>query len=416
MNSKVRKYLTIVALGLAGGSIYFLPYIKFVFYDAQIESMGITNVQSGLLMTMYTVVNMIMYIPGGILADKFSAKKSIVVSLISTSILAYVYAFTMKSFAISMLIYLGLSFSTAFVFWSALMKAVRIIGTEEEQGFMYGVYYAVNGITNALTNAFALRFFNSAGGDMETGFFRAVLSGGSVTILAAVMLFFLMKEGGNADGTEVSEEDKFKFADVGKVLRNPVVWIASFVIFCGDGIYTSVSYFNPYLTEVIGITPADSSFISVIRNGLMLLAPVGGLLADKVFKSTCKWLTTAFVIVGFLFASVMLIPTSISATAASIYTLIPSAVGMMLYGVIFSVMSEAGIPRMLTGTAIGIASIIGYAPDSLYSLIFGGMLDKYGASGYNYIFIFLIVSCVVGAVFAQLVRHMGLKAEKQIEA
>lgn len=416
MNSKVRKYLTIVALGLAGGSIYFLPYIKFVFYDAQIESMGITNVQSGLLMTMYTVVNMIMYIPGGILADKFSAKKSIVVSLISTSILAYVYAFTMKSFAISMLIYLGLSFSTAFVFWSALMKAVRIIGTEEEQGFMYGVYYAVNGITNALTNAFALRFFNSAGGDMETGFFRAVLSGGSVTILAAVMLFFLMKEGGNADGTEVSEEDKFKFADVGKVLRNPVVWIASFVIFCGDGIYTSVSYFNPYLTEVIGITPADSSFISVIRNGLMLLAPVGGLLADKVFKSTCKWLTTAFVIVGLLFASVMLIPTSISATAASIYTLIPSAVGMMLYGVIFSVMSEAGIPRMLTGTAIGIASIIGYAPDSLYSLIFGGMLDKYGASGYNYIFIFLIVSCVVGAVFAQLVRHMGLKAEKQIEA
>lgn len=416
MNSKVRKYLTIVALGLAGGSIYFLPYIKFVFYDAQIESMGITNVQSGLLMTMYTVVNMIMYIPGGILADKFSAKKSIVVSLISTSILAYIYAFTMKSFAVSMLIYLGLSFSTAFVFWSSLMKAVRIIGTEEEQGFMYGVYYAVNGITNALTNAFALRFFNSAGGDMETGFFRAVLSGGSVTILAAVMLFFLMKEGGNADGTEVSEEDKFKFADVGKVLRNPVVWIASFVIFCGDGIYTSVSYFNPYLTEVIGIAPADSSLISVIRNGLMLLAPVGGLLADKVFKSTCKWLTTAFVIVGFLFASVMVIPASMSATAASIYTLIPSAVGMMLYGVIFSVMSEAGIPRMLTGTAIGIASIIGYAPDSLYSLIFGGMLDKYGASGYNYIFIFLIVSCAIGAVFAQLVRRMGLKTEKKIEA
>lgn len=416
MNSKVRKYLTIIALGLAGGSIYFLPYIKFVFYDAQIESMGITNVQSGLLMTMYTVVNMIMYIPGGILADKLSAKKSIVVSLITTSLLAYVYAFTMKSFVVSMIVYLGLSFSTAFVFWSALMKAVRIIGTEEEQGFMYGVYYAVNGITNALTNAFALRFFNTAGGDMEVGFFRAVISGGSVTILAAVMLMFLMKEGKNAVGAEESEEDKFKFSDVGKVLRSPVVWIASFVIFCGDGIYTSVSYFNPYLTEVIGITPADSSLISVIRNGLMLLAPVGGLLADKVFKSTCKWLTTAFAIVGFLFASVMLIPSSMSATAASVYTLIPSAVGMMLYGVIFSVMSEAGIPRMLTGTAIGIASIIGYAPDSLYSLIFGGMLDRFGAQGYNYIFIFLIVSCVIGAGFSILVRRMGLKAAKQSEA
>ena len=107
MNSKVRKYLTIIALGLAGGSIYFLPYIKFVFYDAQLSSMGITNVQSGLLMTMYTVVNMILYIPGGILADKLSAKKSIVFSLVATSLLAYVYAFTMKNFVISMIIYLA---------------------------------------------------------------------------------------------------------------------------------------------------------------------------------------------------------------------------------------------------------------------------------------------------------------------
>ena len=319
--------------------------------------MGITNVQSGLLMTVYTVVNMILYIPGGILADKFSAKKSIILSLVATSLLACVYAFTMKNFAVSMIVYLALSFSTAFVFWSALMKAVRIIGTEEEQGFLYGVYYACNGITNALTNAFALKFFNSAAGDMTVGFFRAVLSGGSVAVLAAIMLGILMKEE-NGTVVEISEEDKFKFSDVGKVLRSPVVWIASFVIFCGDGIYTSVSYFNPYLTEVVGITPADSSFISVIRNGLMLLAPVGGLLADKVFKSTCKWLTTAFLIVAALFVSVMMISSSINATAASVYTLVPSAVGMMLYGVIFSVMSEAGIPRTLTGTAIGIASII----------------------------------------------------------
>lgn len=51
MNSKLRKYLTIIALGLAGGSIYFLPYIKYVFYDAQISTMGITNTQSGLMLT-----------------------------------------------------------------------------------------------------------------------------------------------------------------------------------------------------------------------------------------------------------------------------------------------------------------------------------------------------------------------------
>ena len=78
MNSKLRKYLTIIALGLAGGSIYFLPYIKYVFYDAQISTMGITNTQSGLMLTMYTIGNMILYIPGGIIADKVSPKKALV--------------------------------------------------------------------------------------------------------------------------------------------------------------------------------------------------------------------------------------------------------------------------------------------------------------------------------------------------
>ena len=63
MNSKVRKYLTVITLGLAGGSIYFLPYVKYIFYDAQLAAMHMSNTQSGLLLTMYTVGNMILYIP-----------------------------------------------------------------------------------------------------------------------------------------------------------------------------------------------------------------------------------------------------------------------------------------------------------------------------------------------------------------
>lgn len=193
MNSKLRKYLTIIALGLAGGSIYFLPYIKYVFYDAQISTMGITNTQSGLMLTMYTIGNMILYIPGGIIADKVSPKKALVISLLSTTALAYIYAFSMN-FAVAMVIWLGLSFSTAFVFWSSLMKAIRIIGTEEEQGFMYGLYYACNGITGALTNTFALNVYKTAGNDMSSGFVRAVISGGSVAAVAGILLIFLMKE------------------------------------------------------------------------------------------------------------------------------------------------------------------------------------------------------------------------------
>ena len=374
MESKARKYLTIIALGLAGGSIYFIPYVKYVFYDAQIAAMGINNTQSGLLLTMYTIGNMVLYIPGGYLADKVSTKKALIISLVATSVLTWVYAFSLN-FVVSMIIWLGLSFSTAFVFWSALMKAVRIVGTEEEQGFMYGLYYACNGIAAALTSFISLYAYNTAGEDIKSGFVRGVNASGVVVLIAAICLVFLMKEDAGKVTTE-SDDDKISLPMVGKVLKSPVVWILSIVILCGYGLKSSVSYFNPYLTEVVGVSAVNSGIFSIINNYLLLLlAPVGGILADKVFKSTCKWLSVSFVILAVLFGGVLLIPSDISPMVASIYTLLPGAVTMMMYGVVFSSVSEAGISRTMTGTVIGISSIIGYLPDSIYSVLFGKWLD-----------------------------------------
>ena len=410
MESKARKYLTIIALGLAGGSIYFIPYVKYVFYDAQLAAMGINNTQSGLLLTMYTIGNMVLYIPGGYLADKVSTKKALIISLVATSVLTWVYAFSLN-FVVSMIIWLGLSFSTAFVFWSALMKAVRIVGTEEEQGFMYGLYYACNGIAAALTSFISLYAYNTAGEDIKSGFVRGVNASGVVVLIAAICLVFLMKEDAGKVTTG-SDDDKISLPMVGKVLKSPVVWILSIVILCGYGLKSSVSYFKPYLTEVVGVSAVNSGIFSIINNYLLLLlAPVGGILADKVFKSTCKWLSVSFVILAVLFGGVLLIPSDISPMVASIYTLLPGAVTMMMYGVVFSSVSEAGISRTMTGTVIGISSIIGYLPDSIYSVIFGKWLDNKGAAGYTNIFIFLVASGIVGAVLAFWIYRHGKRAQ-----
>lgn len=410
MESKARKYLTIIALGLAGGSIYFIPYVKYVFYDAQIAAMGINNTQSGLLLTMYTIGNMVLYIPGGYLADKVSTKKALIISLVATSVLTWVYAFSLN-FVVSMIIWLGLSFSTAFVFWSALMKAVRIVGTEEEQGFMYGLYYACNGIAAALTSFISLYAYNTAGEDIKSGFVRGVNASGVVVLIAAICLVFLMKEDAGKVTTE-SDDDKISLPMVGKVLKSPVVWILSIVILCGYGLKSSVSYFNPYLTEVVGVSAVNSGIFSIINNYLLLLlAPVGGILADKIFKSTCKWLSVSFVILAVLFGGVLLIPSDISPMVASIYTLLPGAVTMMMYGVVFSSVSEAGISRTMTGTVIGISSIIGYLPDSIYSVLFGKWLDNKGAAGYTNIFIFLVASGILGAVLAFWIYRHGKRAQ-----
>ena len=64
-----------------------------------------------------------------------------------------------------------------------------------------------------------------------------------------------------------------------------------------------------------------------------------------------------------------------------------------------STMHEINIPVKVAGTAIGIASIVGYLPDMFLNTIFGNILDKSsGASGYFQIFGILAAFCVIVVV------------------
>ena len=406
MSDKKRKYLSILALGVSGGSIYLLPFIKYVFYDQQIAAMGITNMQSGFLLSMYAIGNIFLYIPGGILADKLSPRKCLLFSLLSTTALAVIYAFTLNYIS-SLVIWLLLSITTVLVFWSALLKTVRIIGTEKEQGTMFGVYYAVNGLTGALFNALAL-WFGHYGSNPRGVMFNVVMIYASSTAIAALLIFLFLKNDKDIK-VETSVEEKFNIRDVGHLIKNPFVWIFSIVIFCGYSLFSSTSYFTPYLTAVVGVSPEQSGVYSIIRNYLfMLLAPVSGYLADKVFKSSSKWIMIALGILALLFVGVLNIPAHSNATLISIYTLLPGAFALAAYGIVFSLIGETKIPAKVTGTVIGIASIIGYSPDLFMSAIFGGWLDKFGNKGYKYIFSYLVGICIVGMVGAYLIRRHAL--------
>ena len=67
--SKFKLYATIISLGFTGGAIFIIPYIKFVFYDLQLQVTGMTNTQSALLLTVYTIVTIIIMIPSGALVN-----------------------------------------------------------------------------------------------------------------------------------------------------------------------------------------------------------------------------------------------------------------------------------------------------------------------------------------------------------
>jgi hypothetical protein len=60
-------------------------------------------------------------------------------------------------------------------------------------------------------------------------------------------------------------------------------------------------------------------------------------------------------------------------------------------------MQEGRIPLILTGTAVGLISVVGYTPDIFATPMIGYILDTYpGILGHQYVFGVLVVFSLLG--------------------
>ena len=168
------------------------------------------------------------------------------------------------------------------------------------------------------------------------------------------------------------------------------------------GVYSCASFFSPYLTDVIGFDTTTAGYLQIVRSYVVMLvaAPLGGFIADRLCKSTLKWFAIGGTVLGLSILAVILVGPDASGWLVAVLTLIPGLFAMCLYGVMFSSMHEIDIPVKVGGTAIGIASIVGYPPDVILQPFFGGLIDAKGNGGYTEIFWFLTAFCVVTVVIS----------------
>jgi len=408
--SKYKKYITLLLLGFAGGAIFVSPYLKYIFYDDVLKSLGIGNADSGLLLTAYSLGCVALYIPGGILADKLSPRISVVASLFAATLLTLIFAFFFN-FAAALVVWFLMAFASGFVFWSAVLKAVRIISEEKDQGLMYGIYYSANGAATAIINYLCLKVFGQAGGGNH-GLFMALLLMAFFTGVSAIGLMFFLK---GFEKSETKEEDKFKFADLAIVVKNPSVWIVSIIFFCIYAVYTCSSYFTPYLTY-LGLSSDTSAELSILRinMAMMIASPIGGYLADKVFKSTLKWISWGSALLALSIVATVFVGGN-NIQLVSVLSIIPGWIVMSMYGIMFSSFKEINVPVKVSGTAIGFASIISYSPDLFMNTVYGSVLDKFqGAetmTAYKIIFLSLACLSVLSVVLSLCVLSRN-KAKK----
>lgn len=409
----LKKYLALSALALGAGAIYAVPYIKYVYYDALIESMSITNRQLGFLLTVYSISCILLYIPGGWVADRFSTKKILSISLFATGLLSFWFVLSLN-YKTSIIIWLLFGFSTGFAYWSASIKAVRLVGDEDEQGTMYGLFQGLEGLVLALASFISLGLYSKYNSSV-VGLKAVVTFYGILNIIAAMLILFLFEDNTEKSASENITE-KISIGDIFKILKRPQTWLISLIIFSSYGLYSGQTYLTPYLTDVLKLTVAFSGFIAIFRTYIIrfLSSPLGGVAADKM-GSVSKTLIIGYILTIILLAGFIIMPVGVKAGFSIALMLIAAVVTFGIYGIMWATVEEANVPRHLTGITVGIASIIGYLPDSFMNVLFGNWLDNYGNKGYDYIFIFLIALAVIGGICSYLIYKGRHKAVDLLE-
>lgn len=412
--SNFRKWLTLFFISLGGGTIYIVPYFKFTYYDQLLIATGLNNYQLGMLMTVMGILNMIFYIPGGIIADKFSARSLFTISMVGTGLLTIWYG-TLPGYGTLLVIHGLYAITTVLTFWSAFLKGIRACGTKEEQGRMYGISDMIRAITGTVISFLILAILGKATSD-GVGIANSLYVMGAIYIAIGVATFFIMPKGNaSAEPVEEGEEQQAKFSIklAVKVLKMPAVWFISINVFCWYIAYTTITYAVPYLTSGFDMSTSMASTVGIVRQYVItiLIAPIAGIIADKM-KSAAKLLVYCGIIGTVLTALFIIVPTK--ATLVMLMVVITIAVGAIISaarGVYFATMAETRIPLYVTGVATGIISIISYSPDLFVQAMYGKWIDDFGLLGYKYIFIFMTVFMVVSAVSALFIKKAAVKAQ-----
>ena len=86
-----RNLLAIIIVAFGGAIIYGLPYFRYDYYDAYVAAYNLTDTQMGTFGSILGIFGMISYLFGGVVADRFSTRTILTVSLIGTGLGGFIH-------------------------------------------------------------------------------------------------------------------------------------------------------------------------------------------------------------------------------------------------------------------------------------------------------------------------------------
>jgi len=428
-NKRIEKIVTLIVVGISGGVMYTIPYLRETYYKPLQEATGATNTQLGLLMSAYAIVNFICYFPGGILADKFSAKKLIILSCVASAAMGFWYS-TLPGFASLVVIHAVMAITTVLTFWCAMMKVVNCLGDEDEQGKLFGSLEGIRGLSRTIIAFGSVFVFSRMAGSIAG--LRGIIFYYSVVLLVTGILVAIFvpdtkklvaqatarqeAKKASVPKTDSGTDEKsggLKWTEMFNVLKIPRVWLCGALVVFNYSALIFHGYITPYMSVAFGVSDSTAAALSIIRTYVMMCvgAFAAGLIADKM-KSCIKFMQFGFAGMTIFSIVYLLIPANHNA----LWLIVTNFViyGMCLYSVkalYFSTIDEVLIPKKLAGTAAGVISLLGYAPEIFLYTLSGSIVDNNeGLLGYRYCFTAMVILAAAGFACAILLRTLNNKA------
>tara|TARA_B110000027_G_scaffold134175_1_gene165348 strand:- start:5635 stop:6903 length:1269 start_codon:yes stop_codon:yes gene_type:complete len=413
-----QKFLILALLILSGEFIYFLPYVlSRVFRPTFLDVFQLNNFQLGSLFSVYGIVALLSYVYGGVITDKYSPRKLMSSALFLTALGGLVLA-SYPSYKTLQILYGYWGFTSVFLFWGAMIKATRLWGGDNNQGKAFGFLDGGRGIVAASMGSIGVFIFSiilttdieSASVIERQEAFRYVILFSSFMVAFIGLLVFIFLRSSEEKSTNVKSSLN-SLTNIKHVLKNESIWLLMIIIMCAYVGYKVTDIYSLYASEVMFYDQIEAAKVGAVQ---LYLRPIVcimiGLLADKT--KNMFWIIFGFItmLIGAVIFSLGFIQPDMN--FIFFLSLVVLAVGTYsIRALYFAVLKEAKVPFALTGTAVGLISVVGYSPDIFAGPIMGYLLDTYpGVVGHQYVYLILVVFSVIGLIaslrFARLIKKL----------
>ena len=405
-SSGFRRYGQLSLIILAGGAVYPLVYLRQNFEVTLLEAFGISGVDLRETYSLLGAIFVLVYIPSGWLADRFSPRILLTFSLAATGLLGFWYATLPGPWAFRF-IFMSWGVTTGLTFWASMIKSVSLIAQAHDQGRFFGLLDGGRGLVEAILASIALVIFAYALESTEVSsseaLQRVIIFYSLAALLVAPLIWVALPQGATVEAE--SKSSRAFWADLRQLACNRSLWLAALCMLTGYQLFWATYSLSAYLQSFLGLSAVMVGTFTVAK---LWMRPIGATLAGFAgdFWGREEVMAALLVASSLTFIVLTQVPGDLGAFLILGVVLMLGLLTYGIRGIFWATLERAEVDVRLKGLAIGLLSFIGYAPDFYQPWISARLMEAFpGKLGFD-LYYWLVASFgVLGALATLRLRR-----------